>query len=489
MTASRAVTVLLWTVVLLVSSTGAGVAGAGGHGQLSESVGAVGNEDGGSDVDPEKISIQPICSDDQNATARFRIANEHDRTVTLNYALYDEEAASPDEEGQVTVEAGSTKTITVDTVTKTPSVTTIELFADGETVARVEASDTDCEEVESVEDIEILSVCVDQEDREATFKVETVSGNSLITWEANTTNESDDEYVLGDRTYFTVPTDEDGNVEVTFYYLGSDAQNPQTNVSIATVTSNPEQTCDSGEPNYDTSNVTASGDCVDTLDRLAKFTVSNDNDEPVTVLVDGSGGKEITVPANGETEVLLDTNENGLATLHLAYDGIEGDGDFYRWDLVRSNASADCDLGRSNDVTAYQFDLAFGEVIHDLGEDEDAFYGVQNRLVEAQNNLDRGVETHEYNAPDVGTAKAEYDGKQVEYTDFEYDATTGEVTVRATLDADARGAVTMTLAAYELPDGTTEFYRPRADEQVLLDYRTVTLEPGETTTLTVDVDD
>jgi hypothetical protein len=142
-------------------------------------------------------------------------------------------------------------------------------------------------------------------------------------------------------------------------------------------------------------------------------------------------------------------------------------------------------------MDAYQVDLVFGEPIEDIGEDENAFYGRQGRLIQAVSFLEDGEYTDTFRTPGEGeTAESAPGDCTVEYSAVEYDADSGEVTADVTLPADAKcDSVTVTLAAYELPDGTVEFQRDRADEQELVASRTIDLSPGDSRTLEIDVDD
>ena len=135
------------------------------------------------------------------------------------------------------------------------------------------------------------------------------------------------------------------------------------------------------------------------------------------------------------------------------------------------------------DEEAYQIDLATGEVIEDLGEDDDAFYGTQGRLLQAKSLTADGELTRSHGVPQ-GMAMAD----DLRYGAISYDAETGEATVTVSLADDASNNATVTLAAYELPGETIEFQRDRADGQELVAHRTVTLSPGDSITLTIDLD-
>lgn len=156
----------------------------------------------------------------------------------------------------------------------------------------------------------------------------------------------------------------------------------------------------------------------------------------------------------------------------------QNDGDDEQTDEEEENGAAEPD-----DEVAYQVDLATGEVIETLGDDENDFYGKQGRLLQAKSLTGDGELTRSHGVPQ-GMATA--DG--LSYGAVSYDAETGETTVEVSLADDAESDTTVTLAAYELPGDTTEFQRDRADGQELVAHQTVTLSPGEQVTITIDVD-
>ncbi|MWG34129.1 bifunctional metallophosphatase/5'-nucleotidase [Halomarina oriensis] len=139
-------------------------------------------------------------------------------------------------------------------------------------------------------------------------------------------------------------------------------------------------------------------------------------------------------------------------------------------------------------MPAYQIDVAAGEVIETLGDDEDDFYGAQDRLLQATTVLADGTVTGSYTVPD-GTVTESLAGCEVTYDAVGYDADTGDVTLTVSVseDADCAG-VTLTLAGYELPGDDTTFVRANADDQELLDHETVTLDAGDSELVTVDLD-
>ncbi|MFD1513921.1 hypothetical protein [Halomarina rubra] len=162
-------------------------------------------------------------------------------------------------------------------------------------------------------------------------------------------------------------------------------------------------------------------------------------------------------------------------------DGDAGDGD------AGDGDSGDGDAG-DGEMPAYQIDVAAGQVIENLGADEDAFYGTQGRLLQAQTVLADGTVTGSYNVP-TGEVTKDLAGCAVSYDPVSYDGETGEVTLSVSVadGADCEG-VTLTLAGYELPGDDTTFVRANADGQELVDYETVTLGAGESGTVTIDLD-
>ena len=159
-----------------------------------------------------------------------------------------------------------------------------------------------------------------------------------------------------------------------------------------------------------------------------------------------------------------------------------------------SESDDDAGEGRADEMPAYQIDVATGEVLERLGVDgEDAdsnpdFYGAQGRLLQAQTFLAGGTVTGQHKVP-AGEATTTLNGCAVSYEAASYDASSGEVTLDVSVsdDADCEG-VTLTLAGYELPGDDTTFVRAHADGQELVDYETVTLESGDSGTVTIDLD-
>ena len=175
-------------------------------------------------------------------------------------------------------------------------------------------------------------------------------------------------------------------------------------------------------------------------------------------------------------------------------DSDEGEQDGDESDETDSDESDDEKEGddsteRPSDERAYQFDLAVGEVIEDIGEDDRAFYGRQGRLVRAMTFAGDGTTTGHHAPPESSYAEAT-GSCDLTASQVDYDSETGEATATFHLgdDAECEG-LTVTFAAYELPGDDMTFVREHADEQELVDYETVTLEPGESAEITLSVGD
>jgi len=216
---------------------------------------------------------------------------------------------------------------------------------------------------------------------------------------------------------------------------------------------------------------------VECVEADGEMTLANPNDQEVTVVVSGPEDAQVTIGPNEEKTI--SGPEDGQYTASTVIGQLS---------VGTEAVTVDCD-GPDDDQRAFQADLAFGEPIQDLGENEDAFYGRQGRLIQAVSLLEDGTYTDTFRTPPQGeTAESVPGDCTVEYSAIEYDSDTGDVTADVALPADADcESVTVTLAIYELPDGTVQFQRDRADEQQLVDSQTVELSPGESKTLTINV--
>ena len=149
--------------------------------------------------------------------------------------------------------------------------------------------------------------------------------------------------------------------------------------------------------------------------------------------------------------------------------------------------STEHNKSESDNRTAYQIDVATGEVIENLGDDKDAYYGRQGRLLQALSVIDDGTVTDSFRVP-VGETTRTLDGCAVTYDGISYDAANGTATVSVST-GNCDEPVTLTLAAYQLPDGTVEFNRSVADQQELVAYETVSLNANMDATVTINVTD
>jgi hypothetical protein len=369
------------------------------------------------------------------------------------------------------------------------------------------------------DDLQLVAICTDGEDDLAKFRVDNTGDvAATVTYDVyGTDQEGELTLDAGETKYVTVEANDDGSATARLFY---------ENEEIDVKASNTQERCDLGDDGED---ITLTAICTDGEDGLSQFRVTNDNDAPVTVEYQKYGSDvtgELTVEANSETFFTVPTNEEGATTVTLDYEGEQVD--------VKASNPNDCDLGEENDgddgtddgdaddgddgtddgmddgddgmndgddgmndgddgmegeMDAFQIDVAAGDVIETLGDDENDFYGTQGRLLQAQTVLENGTVTGSYNVP-TETVTTELDGCAVTYTPVSYDGETGEVTLSVSVegDADCEG-VTLTLAGYELPGDDTTFVRENADGQELVAYETVELGAGDSGTVTIDLTD
>jgi hypothetical protein len=327
--------------------------------------------------------------------------------------------------------------------------------------------------------VKLTAICVDKHDHMAKFRVSNGNAKSVeVTWDVYGTDHDGMLMVEGGaKKYFTVPTADDGSATVRLFYEGE---------QIEVKASNTEKMCDLGMKNVDPDEIKLTAICVDTHDDLAKFRVMNNNEKAVDVTwdvykTDYSGG--FTVGGGATKYFVVPTKDDGSATVRLFYKGKQVE-------VKASNTKKECDLGKKNGMDAFQLDLACGKVIKGIGDTEDAYYGRQGRLVQAVSILDDGTLTRSFNHPHGDSRTVMKGDCELTYGRFDYDAESGKVRVTVSLadHADCDGK-TLTLAGYELPEGTTEFQRERASEQMLVDYQTMMLAPGEEKTLVICLDD
>jgi uncharacterized cupredoxin-like copper-binding protein len=138
--------------------------------------------------------------------------------------------------------------------------------------------------------------------------------------------------------------------------------------------------------------------------------------------------------------------------------------------------------------THFQIDLVEGEVLQQLDPDEGDTYHKQDRFITALHVNETGDRSGGRTAHEGGTYQS--DGCEVTYSRLSFDPDTGvsEVSVSVS-DVGGCEEITLSYAGYELPEGTTGWDPDRAEEQELKDSVTVTLEPGDEETFTIDVMD
>ncbi|MWG34132.1 M14 family zinc carboxypeptidase [Halomarina oriensis] len=200
---------------------------------------------------------------------------------------------------------------------------------------------------------------------------------------------------------------------------------------------------------------------------------------------------EIATEGRSTAYVTTDALTRSSGDLPFTDDG-NGDGENGNGNGGNGNGTGngnDGDGGDDSAPVAFQIDVAVGEVIEDLGAEADGFYRDQGRLLQATTVLADGTVTNEVTVPDGEVTKT-LGGCAVTYDAVDYDPETAEATLDVSVseDADCAG-VTLTLAGYDLPDGDTTFDRADAADQELLDYRTVTLDAGDSELVTVSLAD
>jgi uncharacterized protein YcfL len=448
----------------------------------------------------EGILLTGICSDSEDGLSQMRVRSTLEENVTLSYRV-----AGSDETG--TVEAVAGEDVFFDVETSGP--TTVVLQYKGENVETKNANtNSECDLGEpnvDTEAITLTAICTDTEDDLAKFRVTNDNDAAVtVTYDVYGTDQEGTLTLNASETkYFTVETNDDGAATARLFY-----ENEQIDVKA----SNTQRDCDLGEPNVDTDDLTLTSIC--SVDGEAKFRVTNDNDTPVTVSYDKYGTDvegELTVDANGKAYFTVPENDDGATTVRLFYEGEEitvkaasgtpceapddGDDGMDDGDDSDGDDGQDGDMDDGTDVPAYQIDVAAGGVIENLGvdgddaDDEADFYGTQGRLLQAQTVLANGTVTGTHKVPTENVTKSLADC-EVTYTPVSYDAATGQAELTVSVDGDADCEnVTLTLAGYELPGDDTTFVRENADGQELVDSVTVTLEPGQSGTVTIDLDD
>ncbi|MFD1513919.1 hypothetical protein [Halomarina rubra] len=391
------------------------------------------------DPTPEPVSVTQSCV---GADGLFAIAN--DNAVAVNVTV-----TGPEGFDETRTVAPGDDVLFVNLADGAYTVTT---SVAGQQVGE-EMLTVDCDE-ETPGAVSVLSQCTDMGGEFTVTNANDVAVN--VTIDGPTI--SDQQVTLGAGEEWVVPDLADGEYTVTTSYRG------QT-VDERTVT------VDCVEESYDPVSVT-----YECTAEGGAGTITNTNDVAVRVTVDGPDGYSVDrTLAPGQTisgSGLVD----GEYTVTTSVDGEQ---------VSQQTVVLDCVEAGDE---AYQFDLAFGPVIEDLGDSPDAFYGTQERLMHAASFTSDGAGTGAHNVPDPGeTARAASGSCDVRYSAIAYDADTGTATVTLTADEDCDGT-TVTFAGYELPGDDTRFVRANASGQELVGYETVTLGAGETVTLTVSTD-
>jgi len=460
-------------------------------------------------VDTQKITLTSMGADSEDDLAEFRVRNDNDEAVTVTYDVY-----GTDQSGELTVGAGEESFFLINT--SDDGSATVRLFYENEQVdvkAAGGEQDLGPLNVATVDEgILLTGICSDSEDGLSQMRVRsTLEENVTLSYRVAGSDETGMvEAVAGEDVFFDIETS--GPTTVVLQYKGE---------NVETKNANTNSECDLGEPNVDTEAITLTAIC--TVDGVAEFCVTNENDAPVTVSYDKYGTDvegQLTVDANGEAYFTVPANEEGATTVRLFHeneqidvkasnpedcgdddgvddgdDGMDDGDDADDVDESDGDDGQDGDMDDGQDMPAYQIDVAAGGVIENLGvdgddaDDEADFYGTQGRLLQAQTVLANGTVTGTHKVPTENVTKSLADC-EVTYTPVSYDAETGQAELTVSVDGDADCEnVTLTLAGYELPGDDTTFVRENADGQELVDSVTVTLEPGQSGTVTIDLDD
>ncbi|MFC7156474.1 hypothetical protein ACFQPA_13575 [Halomarina halobia] len=359
---------------------------------------------------------------------------------------------------------------------------------------------------ETAAGLELTAVCSDQGDGTATYRID--SERSQDTEVAFTVLETDETGVVtvpaGGSATFTVDLNTDGSTTVVAALETEEVVGmlPAADTPCGADDGNGTDGngTDGNETDSGDGEMPADGDLPVDLPIKEEVTICQETKEsaeqlfvPGQYTVDGftlnvSGTLDdgtIEVSENGEVVAVLTTSfdeDSGVVT-------VEHRGEVVATIDVKLVACDGGDGGDGHDghENAYQVDLAYGEPIQNLGDSEDAFYGAQGRLITAASMTEDGEFTRTFRTAHGEHRTAEHGECSVSYGEYDYDPETGVLSVDVSAGQDCDG-VTLSLAGYELPDGTQEFVRDRADEQELVDSQTVTLDAGENATLEIDLD-
>ena len=195
----------------------------------------------------------------------------------------------------------------------------------------------------------------------------------------------------------------------------------------------------------------------------------------VTVEGQSNGETSLSIEAaNGSDDVLL-FDESGTT-----YNITETTGTTLNVGSVGTKSKPPAD-----EPDAFQIDLVQGAVIEQFDPDEGITYHKQDRFITALHIT--GDEDHAGGPGSPMSRTYQSDGCEVTYSWLSFNSDTGESQVVVSVsDVEGCEGITLSYAGYQLPDGSSG-WDSRADEQELKDSVTVTLQPGDEETLTIDV--
>lgn len=130
----------------------------------------------------------------------------------------------------------------------------------------------------------------------------------------------------------------------------------------------------------------------------------------------------------------------------------------------------------------YQLDLVEGTPTENL--DPNNLYDAQNRLVRWVTVGSNGQRTGGSDGP-----TSEHEGECIDDGPITFDAASNEASVEVALKGDCQIDLTLSLVGYRLPSGETTFNKATADQQVFVGGDTESFAPGESDTLSIDLDD
>jgi hypothetical protein len=197
-----------------------------------------------------------------------------------------------------------------------------------------------CERPIDTENITLTAICTDTGDDLARYRIRNDNDQEVtVNWDVYGTSQGDEVTVgANSEETFVVETDSNDEATVRLSYDGD---------QIGVKANNPDA-CDLGEPNeepIDPADIRLTAICTDSEDDLARYRIRNDNDQEVTVNWDVYGtsqGDEITVGANSDEFIVVNTSGSDEATVRLFYDGNQ-------IDVKANDPNNACDLGDPNE--------------------------------------------------------------------------------------------------------------------------------------------